>query len=86
MSPRQDNSTMNNLLFQIDKVQWWTLIILCGTVGLAPFSPPHVVEKLGMLMKGTLIRPLDWFDFFMHGFPWVLLVLKVIAVLFKQKM
>ena len=77
---------MNNLLFQIDKVQWWTLIILCGTLGLAPFSPPHVVEKLGMLMKGTLIRPLDWFDFFMHGFPWVLLVLKVIAVLFKQKM
>ncbi|PJA76755.1 MAG: RND transporter, partial [Nitrospirae bacterium CG_4_9_14_3_um_filter_53_35] len=46
------------------------------TIGLAPFAPPHVWEKLRMLAKGRLVRPLDWFDLFMHGAPWILLILK----------
>ncbi|MFC1573977.1 RND transporter [Candidatus Latescibacterota bacterium] len=75
---------MTNFLMMVDRIQWWTIIILCGTLGLAPFSPPHFFEKLLMLFKGNLIRPIDWFDFFMHGFPWALLVLKVITVLYKS--
>lgn len=56
----------------------WELVILAAlTLGLAPFVPqPHIVEKLRMLFKGTLSRPIDWFDLVMHGIPWILLILK----------
>jgi len=54
------------------------VILLCLTIGLAPFNPPHVWEKLQMLVNGQLVRPLDWFDFFMHGTPWILLIIKVV--------
>ena len=49
------------------------------TLGLAPFTPPHIVEKLRMLSQGKLVRPLDWFDLLFHGFPWVVLVAKLVA-------
>lgn len=56
---------------------WELLVVACLTLGLAPFVPqPHIVEKLRMLAKGTLSRPLDWFDLVLHGTPWVLLILK----------
>jgi hypothetical protein len=55
----------------------WSLLILASlTLGLAPFNPPHLWEKLVMLSRGDLVRPLDWFDLLMHATPWVLLVLK----------
>jgi hypothetical protein len=37
---------------------------------------PHVLEKLGMLTRGQLVRPIDWFDLFLHGAPWALLLAK----------
>jgi hypothetical protein len=37
-----------------------------------------------MLFKGTLVRPIDWFDLFLHGTPWILLVLKIIARLVRD--
>ena len=55
---------------------WGVLIIACLTLGLAPFTPPHVWEKLQMLARGRLVRPIDWFDLLLHGTPWVLLILK----------
>jgi hypothetical protein len=58
------------------KLSWGTLIVVCLTLGLAPFFPPHIVEKLQMLFKGKLVRPIDWFDLVLHGTPWVLLILK----------
>ena len=60
----------------LSQIPWPVVVLLCLTLGLAPFSPPHIVEKLQMLMKGRLVRPIDWFDLFMHSAPWVLLVLK----------
>jgi hypothetical protein len=63
------------------KMPWGILILACLTLGLAPFAPPHVWEKLQMLVKGELIRPIDWFDLVLHGTPWVLLVLKAIVSL-----
>jgi hypothetical protein len=57
---------------------WSLIIIACLTLGLAPFSPPHIWEKLQMLARGQLVRPIDWFDLFMHSIPWVLLILKAI--------
>jgi hypothetical protein len=53
------------------------VLVVCLTYGLAPFAPPHVWEKLNMLVRGELIRPIDWFDLFAHGTPWILLGLKL---------
>lgn len=56
------------------------LVILCLTLGLAPFVPePHVWEKLKMLAGGTLSNPVDIFDLLMHGLPFVLLIVRLIV-------
>ncbi len=61
------------------------LVILCLTLGLAPFSPePHVWEKLKMLAAGNLTRPIDIFDLLMHGSPFVLLFLRLIAPVLQK--
>jgi len=61
----------------LNKLSWDLLVVACLLLGLAPFFPePHIVEKLRMLFKGTLSRPIDWFDLVLHGTPWVLLILK----------
>lgn len=63
----------------LDKIPTTTLLIIALTLGLAPFAPePHVWEKLKMLAAGELSRPIDIFDLFLHGTPWVLLVIKLI--------
>jgi len=61
------------------ELPWQMVILLCLTLGLAPFTPPHVVEKLQMLAAGTLRKPIDIFDLIMHGAPWLLLLAKVVA-------
>lgn len=61
------------------ELPWAPVIIACLTLGLAPFAPPHIWEKLKMLAHGELVRPIDWFDLVLHGTPWVILVLKGIA-------
>ena len=53
------------------------LMVACLTIGLAPFNPPHIWEKLNMLVKMELTRPIDWLDLLFHGIPWVLLILKL---------
>ncbi len=58
------------------RLPWGLIIILCLTLGLAPFFPPHIVEKLSLLAQGRLVRPLDWFDLLFHSIPWLLLMLK----------
>jgi hypothetical protein len=68
----------------ISKMRWDLLILACLTLGLAPFAPPHIWEKLQMLFRGELARPIDWFDLVLHGTPWVLLLLKAV-VTFMEK-
>lgn len=61
----------------IDRIPWSLAIIAALTLGLAPFVPePHIWEKLKMLVRGTLVRPIDVFDLLMHGVPWLLLMAK----------
>jgi hypothetical protein len=61
------------------------LILLILTLGLAPYNPPHIAEKLGMLLKGTLKKPIDIFDLVLHSIPFVLLAYKLVKdFLFKQ--
>lgn len=61
----------------LDRLPWFHLVAMAVLLGAAPFVPePHLVEKLRMLLQGTLARPLDIFDLFLHGAPQVLVVLK----------
>ena len=66
---------LRNLL---DSLPWGLLILLCLTLGLAPFKPPHIWEKLQMLFRMELVRPIDWLDLFFHATPWILLILKLL--------
>ena len=70
---------MKSIVFVLDQLNWGMVILLCVTLGLAPFAPPHIVEKLSMLIQGNLIRPVDWFDLLFHGVPWLLLTLKIMV-------
>ncbi len=65
----------------LDQIPWAVVGLLCLTLGLAPFAPPHLFEKLQMLSEGRLVRPIDWFDLMFHAAPWVLLVLKIVRSL-----
>lgn len=56
---------------------FWLIAVACLTLGLAPFVPePHVWEKVRWLFTGTGPgwEPIYIFDFFLHGWPWVLLI------------
>jgi hypothetical protein len=73
-----------NLISFVHRIPWTLVILLCLTLGLAPFRPPHVVEKLQMLFRGDLARPIDWFDLLLHGAPWVLLLAKIVLSIFGR--
>lgn len=62
------------------------LIILCLTLGLAPFRPePHVWQKLKWISDGgNGMQAMDYFDLALHGFPWVLLLLFTIRWVIKK--
>lgn len=62
----------------LDKIPYTVLVPLAVLLGLAPFVPePHLWQKLKMLFAGTLVRPIDIFDLFLHGAPLLLLLLKL---------
>ena len=62
----------------LDNLPMTAVVFLCLTLGLAPYAPPHLYEKLRMLFRGELVRAIDWFDLVMHAAPWVLLVVKLV--------
>lgn len=51
-------------------------IVLCLTLGLAPFTPePHLWGKLKWVMGGAVgMQPMDYFDLVLHGAPWLYLI------------
>lgn len=65
----------------LDRIPLSTLVIIALALGLAPFTPePHLWEKLKMLADGSLSRPIDIFDLFMHGTPAILLGMKLLRI------
>jgi len=63
----------------LDKLSLPVIALAAVFLALAPFTPePHLWHKLKMLADGTLSKPIDIFDLFLHGTPLVLLVLKLI--------
>ncbi len=55
---------------------WKLVILLCLTLGLAPFFPePHIVGKVKWILGGANgMQAKDWFDVLLHGFPFILLI------------
>lgn len=58
-------------------------VILCLTLGLAPFSPePHIVGKIKWLMGGgDGMGAMDYFDLLLHGAPWLFLIYVLLSML-----
>ncbi len=62
----------------IDKIAMAPLAIVAIMMAVLPFNAtPHLFEKLGMLADGSLQRPIDIFDLFMHGTPVVILIIRL---------
>ena len=70
----------------LDKIPLALLLPLAVVMALAPFVPePHLWEKLKMLSAGTLVRPIDIFDLFLHGTPLLLLALKLLSGVSRKR-
>ena len=70
----------------------WKLFLLASlTLGLAPFSPPHIWGKLQWILGGnafssdTGMQAKDWFDVLLHGTPWILLIISGVLNIPKKK-
>ncbi len=62
----------------LDRIPLTWLVAVAVWMALAPFTPePHLLEKLRMLLQGTLTRPLDIFDLLLHASPLILLGLRL---------
>ena len=72
---------MKRFLHWLDELPLLYLLIPALFLAMAPWPAgpePHLVEKLKMLAAGTLVRPIDIFDLFMHGTPLLLLSVKLV--------
>ena len=68
----------------LDKIPLVLLVVVAVILGMAPLSAePHLLEKSRMLLDGVLVKPIDIFDFFMHGTPVVLLLIRLGRMVFK---
>ncbi|MFI1770871.1 hypothetical protein [Thalassobellus citreus] len=65
---------------------WKLIVLLCISLGLAPFSPePHIVGKFRWIIGGAKgMQLIDWFDTLFHGFPFILLILIIFQQIFKK--
>ena len=62
----------------LDRIPLYLLILVAAWMAVAPITPePHLVEKVRMLLQGTLTRPIDIVDLLYHMAPMVLLALRV---------
>ena len=62
----------------LNNISYTFLIAKAVLMALLPFqSEPHLIEKIKMLLNGTLSRPIDIFDLFWHSLPTVLLMVKL---------
>lgn len=65
---------------------WIYVIIMCLTLGLAPFVPePHIWGKIKWIAGGAKgMEFLDWLDFVFHGIPWAFLI-RLVILKIKRK-
>ncbi len=69
------------------KTRLQTGIIGSLTLGLAPFWPePHIIGKVRWVLGGAHgMKGIDWFDFVLHGAPWVYLIYAVYSYVQVKK-
>ena len=66
------------MLHWLDKLPITWLALIAGWLAVAPLFPePHLVEKMRMLVQGSLVRAVDVFDLLMHSVPLLLLILRL---------
>jgi len=71
---------MRRLVRWFDQLPLIYLLIPALLLGIAPWPSqpePHLWEKLQMLFAGSLARPIDIFDLFLHATPVLLVGLKI---------
>ncbi len=68
----------------LDAIPYWMILWVAFVLAIMPIGQPHLIEKIRMLVHGTLHRPLDWFDLFLHGFPLLILLVKIIYDLARR--
>lgn len=60
-------------------------LLISLTLGLAPFDEPHILGKIKWVKGGAIgMKPIDWFDLFLHGTPW--LYLFIVLILFGSRL
>ena len=66
---------------------WRIIILLCLTLGLAPFFPePHIWGKIRWIAGGASgMQATDWFDVVLHSFPFLLLIRILILKLLPNR-
>lgn len=66
---------------------WRLILLLCLTLGLAPFFPePHIWGKVKWIAGGAVgMGAGDWFDVLFHGLPFLLLLRLLVVKLKKSK-
>ena len=68
----------------IDKLPLLPLIVVAVFFAIVPLTgTPHLAEKINMLIDGTLSRPIDIFDLFMHATPSVILLIRLARMALK---
>ena len=73
-------------MFTNVKKQIFIALIACLTLGLAPFGDPHILGKIKWVRGGAIgMKPMDWFDLFLHGLPWVYLLIVLILFLLSLR-
>ena len=62
------------------------ILLLCFTLGLAPYFPePHLLGKIRWVAGGASgMSAMDWFDLLLHSFPFLLLLRLLIVKLRKK--
>ena len=69
------------MLRWLDYVPLAPLVVAAVILALSPpLAEPHLLQKLKLLAAGELTQPIDWFDFALHAFLPVLLLLKFLRV------
>jgi hypothetical protein len=57
------------------------IIIASLIIGLAPFSPPHIIGKIKWFLGGAEgMKVMDWFDLLMHGLPLLFAIFLIIML------
>jgi len=65
---------------------WWVVLILCLTFGLAPYKPePHLVDRFRWAYYGgNGMHLLDYLDLLLHASPFALLLRLMVLGVWKK--